>query len=119
MASRPRKPAHHGLDVMDAPWIMENSRAIPVLAMAIRGTKRRTEPMRRPTILPSLVAAAGLMSLASCSGPPTGQVPPMTGGEPPGVVVIDDPTLAQYLDIPGGQQNYSYNALGFLEYNTR
>ncbi len=73
--------------------------------------------MRKTTSLIASLSLAGFLSLASCSSTP-GPVQPDVGPKAPGVLMID-PSLKPYLDVPNGQQNYSYNALKFLEYNTQ
>ena len=74
--------------------------------------------MRRTTLRTSLITPAFLVCLSACSGPPPGPVQPEAGPKAPGVLTIE-PALKPYLDVPNGQQNYSYNNLGFLEYNTQ
>ncbi len=60
---------------------------------------------------------ACLLSLAACSSPP-GPSQPEVGPKTPGVFTID-PSLVPFLDVPEGEQNYSYNEVtGLLEYNT-
>src|SRR6185295_8651582 len=56
------------------------------------------------------------LGLWGCAAPQPGPVEPMTGPKAGGVLVID-PALQAYLDVPAAQQNYSYNKSGFLEYN--
>jgi uncharacterized protein YcfL len=63
------------------------------------------------------VLLAGLLSIAGCASPPPGPSQPMQGPSAPGVLVIT-PALVPYLDVPNGQQNYSFNAAGLLEYST-
>ena len=65
----------------------------------------------------SALALSAALSLAACSSTPPGPSQPMVGPKAPGVLVIE-PSLVAYLDVPNGEQNYSYNKLGFLEYNT-
>jgi hypothetical protein len=74
--------------------------------------------MQWTTLRNSLVATALLLSLSACSSPPPGPVQPDVGPKAPGVLTIE-PALKPYLDVPSAQQNYSYNNLGFLEYNTQ
>jgi uncharacterized protein YcfL len=62
-------------------------------------------------------AIAGGLFLSACSSTPPGPVQPEVGSKAPGVLVID-PSLQPYLDVPNGEQNYSYNPMNFLEYNT-
>ncbi len=64
----------------------------------------------------SLFACVGLF-LGGCATPPPGPVTPHVGPSAPGVLVID-PALVPYLDIPNLPRNYSFNAGGLLEYNT-
>jgi hypothetical protein len=74
--------------------------------------------MKRFDLLVVSAVLAGMLVLAACSSPPPGPVQPEAGPQAPGVLVID-PALQPYLDVPNGEQYYSYNDLGFLEYNTR
>ncbi len=67
----------------------------------------------------SIVVAAAVavtLGLAACRSTP-GPVQPTVGSKAPGVLVIE-PALLPWLDIPNGEQNYSYNKLNLLEYNT-
>lgn len=72
---------------------------------------------RFPFALPA-VLFAGLLSLAllSCQATP-GPVQPAIGAKAPGVIVID-PALVAWLDVPNGEQYYHFNQGGFLEYTT-
>jgi uncharacterized protein YcfL len=69
---------------------------------------------KRTLVLSTLVA----LGLAACGSPEPGPVQPLVGPNAPGVLVID-PALRSWLDVPDGPQNYSFNEkTGLLEYNT-
>ena len=56
-----------------------------------------------------------VLSLSACQSTP-GPLQPAVGPKAPGVLVIV-PSLVPYLDVPNGEQNYSFRN-DLLEYNT-
>lgn len=73
--------------------------------------------MKTRTLLPLVLAGVVALFLGACAAPPPGPVTPHVGPSAPGVLVID-PGLVPYLDVPNLPRNYTFNAGGLLEYNT-
>jgi len=73
---------------------------------------------KRSIALMTLAVPASILGLAACGSTEPGPVQPMGGPNAPGVLVLE-PALRPYLDVPEGPQNYSRNEAGFLQYATR